>query len=239
MTDKVDNSDVKTVTKKCLLPKNLNEKFGTQRHLSVNLSSGCLNSQSLRDEDDQHENCKDKGRIDSDVNDLAKIEPKVDVRTIIDQFDGEIKKIKRKDVKLSPKSKLTPLRSTKLEKARKTLNLGKLGMSPNLKSPKVRQEVKIGKKSKLGNTEMRPQIEPNKVKSIVNAFEMNTIVNESTHNMNESNSKKIAVNAFSELMNSKGEGASPTPVKKKAKRLDKVKPTGLMKIDRWISKEKS
>ena len=159
------------------------------------------------------------------------------MRSIIEQFDGKPKSIKRKNIKLSPKSKLTPLRSTKLEKARKTLKMGKLSTSPTSKSPKIRSEAQIGKKLKLGHTENRPQIEPNKVESMVNAFEKNIIVNESTPHKSEIEAKKLAVNAFSRLMNSKGGVASPTPAKKKAKRLDKVKPTGTNKIDRWIVKE--
>ena len=115
-------------------------------------------------------------------------------------------------------------------------------MSPDSKSPKIRPEVKIGRKMgkiEVKLTDRKPQIEPSKVESIVEAFEKNTIVGESAPNMSETNSKKIVVNAFSKMMNSKEGGATPTSGKKKAKRLEKVKPTGSKIIDRWILKEKS
>ena len=204
MIKKIDNDDMK-VMKKMKTDATANENGGTRGQLSPL----------------------------SGLSDRSNLEPKVNVRSIIDQFDDQSRKIKRKEVKLSPKSKtkLTPLRSTKFEKARKTLKLGKL-------SPKVGSVAKIGKSSKLGDAEIQSQIEPNKVETIVKAFEMNTKVSESTPNVSGIESKKFVANAFSRLMHSKGGGASPTSGKKKTKRLDKVKSTGLVKLDRWIVKEK-
>ena len=140
-------------------------------------------------------------------NDQIKLGHKVDVKSIIDQFGGQSRKIKRKEIRLSPKSKHSPLRSTKFEKARKLL---KLGQSPSCKSPKLKSEAKIGNNLKLENAEIRPQIEPNKVESIVSAFEENIKTNGSNPNKSEIETKKLMVNAFSKIMNSKG-GGTPHP----------------------------
>ena len=145
-------------------------------------------------------------------NDQIKLGHKVDVKSIIDQFGGQSRKIKRKEIRLSPKSKHSPLRSTKFEKARKLL---KLGQSPSCKSPKLKSEAKIGNNLKLENAEIRPQIEPNKVESIVSAFEENIKTNGSNPNKSEIETKKLMVNAFSKMMNSKGGGHPPPRVRRK------------------------
>ena len=44
-------------------------------------------------------------------------------------------------------------------------------------------------------------------------------------------------NAFTKMMESARGGYTPSPVKRKRKRLEQVKPLSLTKLDRWIKKE--
>ena len=121
----------------------------------------------------------------------AKIEKKSSVKSIIEHFDGK-RMIKRGEIRLSPKTKVSP----------------KLCPNPN----KAKWLIKGGRQeSPKMNQKMKPKL---KVESIVAAFESNTTLKEDDPNNDDTTSKKcLVVNAFSKLMNSKG-GPPPPRVRK-------------------------
>ena len=164
---------------------------------------------------------------------------KPNVKLIIGQFDPKKKYVERKEVKLSPKSKISP------NKGRKLSAMNRLdGTPPPHKGGDARKsDARLTPKNKLKlgpKIEPKMVIEPNRVKKIISAIEDNI-------NLNVADSTKIemtrgtAVNAFKLMMEKNGGEISPSPGKRKKKRLImKDKPHGKTQrsLDGWLKMEK-
>ena len=75
-----------------------------------------------------------------------------------------------------------------------------------------------------------------KIGQLKKSYEENIKVNEDDPIKCEIGKKKLS-NAFTILMESKGGGLTPSPGRKKQKRLRKVKPHGTQNIENWFEKE--
>ena len=222
-----------------VLPLNSSKKIDKQRHLAYNLSTAQNIRHGKTDDDIPRENEVNAISIENKSVE-AKIEKKSSVKSIIEHFDGK-RMIKRGEIRLSPKTKVSPKLCPNPSKA-KWLIEGGSQESPKM-NQKMKPKLKVRTKNETENVifdaEVRNPVNAKKVESIVAAFESNTTLKEDDPNNDDTTSKKcLVVNAFSKLMNSKGGGASPTPGKKRVKRLEKVKTTGGQQIERWLRKEK-
>ena len=83
-----------------------------------------------------------------------------------------------------------------------------------------------------------PLLEPNKIKKMISAIEDNIKLSE-VDPIEGENGKKMVENAFTRLMSTNGGENSPSPGRKRIKRLNKVKPHGLTRLDEWIRREKN
>ena len=93
-------------------------------------------------------------------------------------------------------------------------------------------------KVKLGPTiEPNRVMEPNRVKNIISAIEENIQLNVADTIKSEVN-KCTAVNAFKKLMDKNGGEISPSPGRRKKKRLIRDKPHGQKSLDGWLKNEK-
>ena len=81
------------------------------------------------------------------------------------------------------------------------------------------------------------ELEPNRIKNMISAIEENVKLNEADPNESEKG-KNAVENAFTRLMNSNGGENTPSPGRKRMKRLTKVKPHGMKRLDDWLRKEK-
>ena len=138
----------------------------------------------------------------------------------------------RKEIKLSPKSKLSPANGSKGK------NLRKLAKSKS--TPPIKRDLKRDLKTK-SDTESTPSkklksgplIEPNRIRKLISAIEENITLEGADPKLCEKE-KIVAENAFTRLMKINGGENSPSPGRKRTKRLKSVKPHGLQKLDGWL-----
>ena len=77
-----------------------------------------------------------------------------------------------------------------------------------------------------------------KIGGIIEAFESNMVGDKaSSIKCDDKKDKKRIENAFSKLMKSSIGESTPSPKRKKPKRLDKGKPLGMKKLENWFKKE--
>ena len=78
-----------------------------------------------------------------------------------------------------------------------------------------------------------PLIEPNHIRKLISAIKENISLEGADPRLCEKE-KIVAENAFTSLMKSNGGENSPSPGRKRTKRLKSVKPHGLQKLDGWL-----
>ena len=79
-------------------------------------------------------------------------------------------------------------------------------------------------------------VKVSRISKIIDAFETNFEMVGATPKISEIGQKKFE-NAFERLMGSTGGEKTPSPGRKKCKRLKLFSPKGMQKIDRWFKKE--
>ena len=82
----------------------------------------------------------------------------------------------------------------------------------------------------------RTEMNKGKIGQLIKSYEENIKLKEDDPIRSEIKKKKLD-NAFTKLLESKGGDTTPSPGRKKRKRLGKVKPHGVMKLDNWLVKE--
>ena len=145
-----------------------------QRHLCSNLSSAHGSTDKrLKNDDIRGGTLKGKS-LKKNISPKLKLKPssikKPNVKLIIGQFDPKKKYVERKEVKLSPKPKISP------NKGRKLSAMNRLdGTPPPHKGGDAKKsDVRLTPKNKLKlgpKIEPKMVIEPNRVKKIISAIE--------------------------------------------------------------------
>ena len=170
--------------------------------------------------------------LDDDENDNRdEIKGNVSVRAICDKIEGGKRRVKRNQVRLSPKSKPSPL--SKVKKMKKPKNISK----PDRNDEKDSIDV-----VRLENNDRKIEKKSNKVGDIIAAIE-NKIKKGADVKETYNDEKKVKAkveNAFQKLMDVSIRGdTTPSPgIKKRRKRIGSLKSHGTMKLDEWLKKEK-
>ena len=199
-------------------------KDDIRNKVEVNDVNGCLMVKN--DEKDENEKSYDDENDDRD-----EIKGRTNVRAICDKFEGRKRMVKRNQIRLSPKSKPSPLLKVKLIKMMKRPS--------NTMKTDPKEPVNVISPE---NTVRKTATNNSKVGKIIAALENNIEKGADVEGIevDEKKEKKKVENAFKKLMNANNRGdTTPSPgIKKGRKRIGSLKSHGTMKLDDWLMKEK-
>ena len=204
-----------------------------QRHLLVDISSATQVDTDLRSNDDLPDNDIETESSNGQHYESGNSVGQFEVRKTVKCIDGQnIKYVKREKVKISPKSKYNKTkRSGIFNKFKSKIKFG--DNIPRSEDTDSDESLVETVDSKLGKFRRK---HGNKVGSIIAAFEDNICMYEADPEVCDDKKEKIG-NAFTRMMESARGGFTPSPMKRKKKRLAQVKPLSLTKMDRWLQKE--
>ena len=199
-------------------------KDDIRNKVEVNDVNGCLMVKN--DEKDENEKSYDDENDDRD-----EIKGRTNVRAICDKFEGRKRMVKRNQIRLSPKSKSSPLLKVKRIKMMKRPS--------NTMKTDPKEPVNVISPE---NTVRKTATNNSKVGKIIAALENNIEKGADVEGIevDEKKEKKKVENAFKKLMNANNRGdITPSPgSKKRRKRIGSLKSHGTMKLDDWLMKEK-
>ena len=217
-------------------PEKFEFSFDNQRHLSVDKSSATQVDSDDRSNDDlpdidiKTESSKGHPYKSGISLNKSHFEVKKNAKSINGQ---NIKYVKRENVKISPKSiRFKSKKSGILSKSASKIKLGDI--SPKSEDTNSDDNLDKNKDGKMGEFRRK---HGNKIGNIIAAFEDNISMNVADPKVCGNKKEKLG-NAFSRMMESaKGGGFTPSPVKRKKKRLAQVKPLSMTRMDKWLQKE--
>ena len=173
---------------------------------------------------------------DDDENDNNEKDSKV--KSLISKIEGHDKNklVKRSKIKLSPKCKASPMH--RLSKNKKSSSVKKKSDDKDKDSDDLDDVDEIGRPNVARIIDLRTTAtKKSKIGGIIEAFEQNIKGNGASKTSCDVFGKNKLENAFSKLMKSSKGESTPSPRRKRAKRLTPAKPLGMQKLDRWIKKE--
>ena len=140
--------------------------------------------------------------------------------------------VKRREIKLSPKSKACNMSKPSWLKSNNKIIRKDLKIANENDDEDATDNVTVENvdDSRTNSTKV------SRIAKIIDAFESNVDMVGATPKMSEIGHKKFE-NAFERLMGSTGGDKTPSPGRKKCKRLKLFSPKGMQKIDRWFKKE--